>query len=549
MKKSKNLSAKLCAVISATALATAAVVTLPSTSNAALSDPSLTRQHGDDLGRGPEASITLHTDKQKVKPGDEAVAHVELKGQVPFPESGTWRYGESDATAVIFELQVDKKLTVHNADQLAFQWGDGQTRTPASVNVDDEHNAIMFEFTPAEGLPLGPNPTMTVDIPVTVSEEAEAGEDLGIAVATEVDIRPTLDWTWSDWDMSPAPNGDACLRLAKGDLRFENPGQYGTWLADLWLGADNNDFELEGPASFRVTDKNGSVFTDKVFKTANYPHSTAMPSATPEIWTGADGADFAYYRWLHRYQWSFNEERMAGDVWIPEGSTIHIEQLVRSKSCNFDPNRKHFGAKVESRNSPLFKQDTARAALTVAEEPTTTEGTEEPTPTTTEGTEEPTPTTTEGTEEPTPTTPRTPEQCVPSTVTTTVTPSETPTKETETSTVTSTTTTTEVNPCPPVTVTSTPTMAESTDTPTESTISEPSGSESTSTPETSTPAPKPSQADEPTPELSASVESQDSPSSRVLANTGANVKTLAGLALTLVAAALMLLWFARRKES
>mgnify|MGYP001099233982 CR=1 FL=1 len=527
MKKSKNLSAKLCAVISATALATAAVVTLPSTSNAALSDPSLTRQHGDDLGRGPEASITLHTDKQKVKPGDEAVAHVELKGQVPFPESGTWRYGESDATAVIFELRVDKKLTVHNADQLAFQWGDGQTRTPASVNVDDEHNAIMFEFTPAEGLPLGPNPTMTVDIPVTVSEEAEAGEDLGIAVATEVDIRPTLDWTWSDWDMSPAPNGDACLRLAKGDLRFENPGQYGTWLADLWLGADNNDFELEGPASFRVTDKNGSVFTDKVFKTANYPHSTAMPSATPEIWTGADGADFAYYRWLHRYQWSFNEERMAGDVWIPEGSTIHIEQLVRSKSCNFDPNRKHFGAKVESRNSPLFKQDTARAALTVAEEPTTTEGTEEPTPTT----------------------PKTPEQCVPSTVTTTVTPSETPTKETETSTVTSTTTTTEVNPCPPVTVTSTPTTAESTDTPTESTISEPSGSESTSTPETSTPAPKPSQADEPTPELSASVESQDSPSSRVLANTGANVKTLAGLALTLVAAALMLLWFARRKES
>ncbi|WP_070685454.1 hypothetical protein [Corynebacterium sp. HMSC059E07] len=639
MKISKTLATKTCALVSATALATAAVVALPTNeSKAALTDPSLTTRHGDDLGKGPQASITLNTDKEKVHPGDDVTATVELEGKVPFPAIGQWKYGESDATAVIFELQVDRKLKVRDADQLSFNWADGQTRTPKFVNVNEEDNLISFEFTPEE-LRLGPNPSMTVEIPVTVNEEANAGDELGIAVGTEVDIRPTLDWTWNDWKMSDAPNGDQCLRVATGDLKFENPGQYGTWLADLWLGTDTEKFELEEPASFTVTDKSGGEFTDNVFQGPSYPVSTLNPQESPTIWTGADGTDLQDYRWLQRFQWKINEKEFAGDVWIPEGSTIHIEQLVRSKDCTFDLATEHFGAKVESRNSPLFAQDRAAAALTVEEEPKPEEpssepsDSEEPSPEPSDS-EEPTPTTEDSPFEPAPKPSKTPEECVPSTTTTTVTPSETEPEGTESTVTTSvtesedtatptTTTPSEDDPCPPVTVTSTATTTEVNETPAESTTAEPSSPEDTTTPETSTPAPEPSEPEKPegdkpkegssawglllplvplaivpllmkhhqpdttpkeapkeqpkqeqpkqeqpkqeqparevteqpsdvsasTPERSNSVENQDSPSSRVLADTGANVKTIAGLALALLVAAIMLLWFARRKES
>lgn len=123
MKISKSLATKLCAFVSATALATTAVVAFPNISKAALTDSSLETQHGDNLGKGPEASIELQTDPQTVKPGDSAVAKVKLAGEVPYPESGTWRYGKSDATAVIFEMQIDRRLIVQNADQLSFNWG------------------------------------------------------------------------------------------------------------------------------------------------------------------------------------------------------------------------------------------------------------------------------------------------------------------------------------------------------------------------------------------------------------------------------------------
>ncbi|OFM28790.1 hypothetical protein HMPREF2698_04220 [Corynebacterium sp. HMSC072A02] len=60
---------------------------------------------------------------------------------------------------------------------------------------------------------------------------------------------------------------------------------------------------------------------------------------------------------------------------------------------------------------------------------------------------------------------------------------------------------------------------------------------------------QPSTVDGPTSERSHSVKNQDSPKSRVLANTGADVAIIAGLALVLIASALVLLWPGRRKES
>ena len=365
MRLSRNASTKAIALLSAALLAVGGII-IPAPTDAAIPDDSLTTQHGDNLGAGPEAKITLDTDKTEVKPGDTVAAHVEIEGTVPFPEVGQWRYGESDATAVIFSLQIDPRLTVNDVDKLQFKWADGKERKPFNVQIDAESNVIAFEFASSD-VPLGPEPKMTVDIPVTVNDDVQDGDELGVKVATEVDLRPTLDWTYSNWEMRST--GDPCLREAVGELTFDNPGRYGTWLADFWLGTNSEYFELEGQPEITVRGPDGEDMTDQVFQDSSYPQVTHNPTDRPKIFTGADGKDFSNYRWLSQSEWKINEQGMAGDVWIPEGSTIFVKQLVRSSRCSFDPDREDFGAKVESRNAPLYRQDVDEAVLTVKKDP------------------------------------------------------------------------------------------------------------------------------------------------------------------------------------
>ncbi|VEH73734.1 protein piccolo [Corynebacterium segmentosum] len=366
----------------------AAVVT---PANAFIPDESLKGpSHGDNLGHGPKtARITLDTDKTKVKPGETVNAHIEIDGTAPYPKLGKWKYGESDITAVLFELNVDPKLTVKSVDKLDFKWSDGKKRELTQAPTVDEHNTIAFEFATGElrpgfksTTPFGADTSLSVDIPVTVNKTVKAGEELGVTVGAEIDIRPTLDWTYGKWEMNEVNGREvdnaACYRDAEGTLTFENPGRYGTWMADLWLGTTADHFELNGKPEFTVRGRNGENLTDKVFPSDAYPKRTLNPQAKPTIYTGSDGTDLTNYRWLSRYEWKFNEKMSAGDVWIPEGSTIHVKQRVRSTKCSFDPSKDHFGVKVESRNAHLFKQDVARAALTVDENP------EAPTPSETE---------------------------------------------------------------------------------------------------------------------------------------------------------------------
>ncbi|MDK4275260.1 LPXTG cell wall anchor domain-containing protein [Corynebacterium accolens] len=206
-----------------------------------------------------------------------------------------------------------------------------------------------------------------------------------MTVATEIDIRPTLDWTYGKWEMNEVNGREvdnaACYRDAEGTLTFENPGRYGTWMADLWLGTTADHFRLNGQPEFTVTGPNGENLTDKVFPSDAYPKRTLNPQAKPTIYTGADGTDLTNYRWLSRYEWKFNEKGSAGDVWIPEDSTIHVKQRVRSTNCSFNPSKDHFGVKVESRNAHLFKQDIAEAKLTVDENPDSPEPSEPTEPT------------------------------------------------------------------------------------------------------------------------------------------------------------------------
>ena len=388
MRLSRNASTKAIALLSAALLAVGGII-IPAPTDAAIPDDSLTTQHGDNLGAGPEAKITLGTDKTEVKPGDTVAAHVEIEGTVPFPEVGQWRYGESDATAVIFSLQIDPRLTVNDVDKLQFKWADGKERKPFNVQTDAENNVIAFEFASSD-VPLGPEPKMTVDIPVTVNDDVQDGDELGVKVATEVDLRPTLDWNYDNWEMRST--GDPCLREAVGELTFDNPGRYGTWLADFWLGTNSEYFELEGQPEITVRGPGGEDMTDQVFQDSSYPQVTHNPTDRPKIFTGADGKDFSNYRWLSQSEWKINEQGMAGDVWIPEGSTIFVKQLVRSSRCSFDPDREDFGAKVESRNAPLYRQDVDEAVLTVKKDP---EPESKPSPTTSGSSSSPSSTVTE----------------------------------------------------------------------------------------------------------------------------------------------------------
>lgn len=462
MRTSRKASTKVMALLTASLLTVggAAVVT-PTSANAFIPDDQLTTSHGDNLGHGPKtARITLDTDKTKVKPGETVNAHIEIEGAAPYPKLGEWKYGESDITAVLFELNVNPKLTVKSVDKLDFKWSDGKKRELTQAPTVDEHNTITFEFATGElrpgfksTTPFGADTSLSVDIPVTVNETVKDGEELGVTVATEIDIRPTLDWTYGKWEMNEVNGREvdnaACYRDAEGTLTFENPGRYGTWMADLWLGTTADHFRLNGQPEFTVTGPNGENLTDKVFPSDAYPKRTLNPQAKPTIYTGADGTDLTNYRWLSRYEWKFNEKGSAGDVWIPEDSTIHVKQRVRSTNCSFNPSKDHFGVKVESRNAHLFKQDIAEAKLTVDENPDSPEPSEptepsepsEPSETTPNEDGETTVTTTEPeTEDPEPEPEEDPEPSSPSSTTSTevTTTSETPASSTTETTKTTT---------------------------------------------------------------------------------------------------------------
>lgn len=469
MRTSRKASTKVMALLTASLLTVggAAVVT-PTSANAFIPDDQLTTSHGDNLGHGPKtARITLDTDKTKVKPGETVNAHIEIEGAAPYPKLGEWKYGESDITAVLFELNVNPKLTVKSVDKLDFKWSDGKKRELTQAPTVDEHNTITFEFATGElrpgfksTTPFGADTSLSVDIPVTVNETVKDGEELGVTVATEIDIRPTLDWTYGKWEMNEVNGREvdnaACYRDAEGTLTFENPGRYGTWMADLWLGTTADHFRLNGQPEFTVTGPNGENLTDKVFPSDAYPKRTLNPQAKPTIYTGADGTDLTNYRWLSRYEWKFNEKGSAGDVWIPEDSTIHVKQRVRSTNCSFNPSKDHFGVKVESRNAHLFKQDIAEAKLTVDENPDSPEPSEPTEPTEPSEPSEPSETTpnedgetTVTTTEPETEAPEPEEDPEPSSPSSTTSTEVTTTSETPASSTTETTTKTTTPTCKP----------------------------------------------------------------------------------------------------
>ncbi|WJY57898.1 Serine-aspartate repeat-containing protein D precursor [Corynebacterium afermentans subsp. lipophilum] len=356
------------AVVSTVALGIGGVA-VPPVAGAYIQDDSLSQPHGDDLGAKPATSISVSPEKVNVQPGDTFDMEVRVDSEVPHPESAAGAYGKSDATALIVELQLDKRFTV-DPSEAVFKWNDGQTRELANLSKEDSATTQSFLFEFDQKASLGANPGFTLTLPVTVSETAEQGDEIDVTVASQVVIRPTLDWTYGDFGLEET--NDKCVQKAVGDLWFDNPDQYGTWLADLWLGSDSPNFSLEGDPVFKVTGPKGEDLTQEVFASADYPQSTLDPSESPEIFTGADGTTFENYRWLRRYEWRLNEKAFSGDIWIPEGSTVHVEQNIRSSQCAFSPDEK-FGVKIESRNAPLFTNAVDTLNATVAEEPETPE--------------------------------------------------------------------------------------------------------------------------------------------------------------------------------
>ncbi len=448
--KKSRVRRNVAALVSAVALATGGVA-VPQVAGAYIHDDSLSQPHGDDLGAKPATSISVSPEKVNVQPGDTFDMEVRVDSEVPYPESSAGAYGKSDATGLIVELQLDKRFTV-DPSEAVFKWDDGQSRELADLKKEDSATTQSFLFEFNQKAALGANPGFTLTLPVTVSETAEQGDEIDVTVASQVVIRPTLDWTYGAF--TQAKTDDPCVEKAVGDLRFDNPGQYGTWLADLWLGSNSPYYSLVGDPVFTVTGPEGEDLTQEVFASTDYPQSTLDPSESPEIFTGADGTDYENFRWLRRYEWRLNENLFSGDIWIPEGSTVHVEQHIHSSKCEFSPAEK-FGVKIESRNAPLFTDAVDTLNATVAEEPpaeppatesvtaTTTVTTESVTATVTPTTVTTTPTSTA------PTVVTTPTSTAPTTVTTPTSTAGTVTTTVGTKTVTATTT--------PTTVTTTPT--------------------------------------------------------------------------------------------
>lgn len=267
-QRKKRCWRSVAAVVSTVALGIGGVA-VPQTAGAYIQDDSFETRHGDDLGRKPNASISLELADNEVRAGESTTAKIKVGSSVPFPATAKNEYGESDATALIFSIDVDDRLILDFGESVEskIQWGDGQTRKPYRVGVDEENNELTLEFA-ASDFPLGARPGFTFEVPVTVSEGVEQGEELHFAVGAEADIRPDLDWTFGNYHMQKVeelePEQDPCVRKATLEFSFDNIGQYGTWLTDLWLGT-NSDFQLDGDASFKLTGPNGEDLTSQVF--------------------------------------------------------------------------------------------------------------------------------------------------------------------------------------------------------------------------------------------------------------------------------------------
>ena len=367
-QRKKRWWRSVAAVVSAVALGIGGVA-VPQVAGAHIHDDSLSQPHGDDLGAKPATSISVSPEKVNVQPGDTFDMEVRVDSEVPHPENSAGVYGKSDATGLIVELQLDKRFTV-DPSEAVFEWDDGQSRELADLSKEDSATTQSFLFEFSQKASLGANPSFTLTLPVTVSETAEQGDEIDVTVASQVIIRPTLDWTYGAFRSEPTNN--QCVKKVVGDLHFNNPGQYGTWLADLWLGSNSPYYSLVGDPVFKVTGPEGEDLTQSVFPSTNYPQSTLDPSDSPETFTGADGTNYENFRWLRRYEWRLNENLFSGDIWIPEGSTVHVEQHIQSSRCAFSDAEK-FGVKIESRNAPLFTNAVDTLNATVAEEPETPE--------------------------------------------------------------------------------------------------------------------------------------------------------------------------------
>lgn len=454
MSRKKRVRRSISAIVGAVALVCGSVA-VPQ-ANAYIQDDTLVNQHGDDLGAKPSASITLDLESDSVHAGQKTNALIRVDSEAPFPYAGGGGYGKSDVTALLLEIQIDPRLKIplsaSSIDQTAFKWSDGKERTPFDVKADAAQNAILIEFA---GNDLGAAPGFELSLPVTVAEGLDPGTKLDVAVATEANIRPTLDWTYGTFKM-PLDNEitdeqeRGCYRPMTGEFSFINPGRYGTWLTDIWLGT-NADYQLMGAPEVQVLAPGGEDYTAHVFRSPADPRVTDNPAGRPERLPVHEQDN----RWLRRYEWKWNDNSMAGDTWIPEGAKVIVKQNVHSANCSFDPSTERFAAWIESRNAPLFNQDIARAQITVADP------VEEPEPTTS--------TTTETTTETTTTT----ETSTTTAATTTVTPTETASTVTTTLTKTApAVTTTPTETAPAVTTTSTETESETTTTTATSTETE-----------------------------------------------------------------------------
>ena len=472
-QRKKRWWRSVAAVVSAVALGIGGVA-VPQVAGAHIHDDSLSQPHGDDLGAKPATSISVSPEKVNVQPGDTFDMEVRVDSEVPHPENSAGVYGKSDATGLIVELQLDKRFTV-DPSEAVFEWDDGQSRELADLSKEDSATTQSFLFEFSQKASLGANPSFTLTLPVTVSETAEQGDEIDVTVASQVIIRPTLDWTYGAFRSEPTNN--QCVKKVVGDLHFNNPGQYGTWLADLWLGSNSPYYSLVGDPVFKVTGPEGEDLTQSVFPSTNYPQSTLDPSDSPETFTGADGTNYENFRWLRRYEWRLNENLFSGDIWIPEGSTVHVEQHIQSSRCAFSDAEK-FGVKIESRNAPLFTNAVDTLNATVAEEPETPEDppaeppatvTESVTATTTVTTESVTATVTPTTVTTTPTstaptTVTTPTSTAPTTVTTPT--STAPTTVTTPTSTAPTTVTTPTSTAPTTVTTPTSTAPTTVTTPT-----------------------------------------------------------------------------------
>ncbi|MGJ3507276.1 SpaA isopeptide-forming pilin-related protein [Enemella sp. A6] len=264
-------------------------------------------------------AVTLTDSKDVGQPGEQFSYTGRLTVNVPSADPVTFRFAQD----MLGPLTRPPRPT-------DFRWNDGRERSFASgPTFTDGAWVVTFN---------GPiNTFADFTLPAKVSPNAMPGNTINGQVSVKAKVMPSISFTEvidPDDKGFVADPGKLCTGVFRNTARLDGGG-YGAWLGDIKLGDVNRNITYDRDApTITIRDRNGEIITpqagvDMVWKPDD-PTAPYIPSGAPAGTT-----------WEQSMNWPLDVTTYTGEVWIPDGATITIEQHGTINGCSSSGGHTH----------------------------------------------------------------------------------------------------------------------------------------------------------------------------------------------------------------